>query len=87
MLDFNHIMLRNSISNDNLFNFIIYHTTNPIYASIASIIAAAAVGGGTYITDASHPVAYLASWQFLKTGNPRCVLPASKYIEFIITLW
>ena len=35
-------------------------TTNPISASIASIIAAAANLGGTYITEASHPVESLA---------------------------
>lgn len=40
------------------------------------MIAAAANGGGTYITDALQPVYYLASLQFLNTGSPKCVVPA-----------
>ena len=51
-------------------------TTKSSSASIASRIAAAANGGGTYITDALHPVYYLASWQFLNTGRPRLEDPA-----------
>lgn len=35
-------------------------------------MAAAAKGGGTYITDALHPVTFLASVQSLKTGRPKC---------------
>lgn len=38
----------------------VMHTTNGISASIASLIAAAANGGGTYITVAEAPVCSLA---------------------------
>ena len=53
-------------------------TINSISALIASIIAAAANAGGTYITDASHDVTFLASKQSLNTGRPKCLLPASE---------
>lgn len=45
-------------------------------ASKASMIASAAPGGGTYITEALHPVAFFAYEQFLKTGSPKWVVPA-----------
>lgn len=40
----------------------VMQTTNLIWASIASNMAAAANGGGTKITDASAPVA-LTAWK------------------------
>jgi hypothetical protein len=58
-------------------------TTNDSSASIASIIAAAALEAGTYITEASQLVFSLAyirikvtSLTFLKTGKPRWTVPA-----------
>ena len=51
-------------------------TARGISASIASSIAYAAVGGGTYITVASQLVYFLAYLQSLKTGRPRCFDPA-----------
>jgi hypothetical protein len=51
------------------------HTTRSSSASIASIIAAAANGGGTYITEAFAFVSALASATELKTGMPRCSVP------------
>src|SRR5207248_3345151 len=46
-----------------------------ISASAASIIASAANGGGTKITDASAPVLSTASCMLLNTGQPSCVVP------------
>ena len=46
-------------------------TTNSILASIASNIAAAAKGGGTYITETFAPVSFTASETLLKTGRLR----------------
>lgn len=51
-------------------------TTRPNSASIASQIAAAAKGGGTYIADALALVSALASATVLKTGRPKCSVPA-----------
>ena len=50
-------------------------TTNSILASIASNIAAAAKGGGTYITETFAPVSFTASETLLKTGRLRWVVP------------
>lgn len=44
-------------------------------ASSASIIALAAKGGGTYITDALALASALASATELKTGSPKCLVP------------
>ncbi len=44
-------------------------------ASAASMIASAANGGGTKITDALAPVSRTASATVLKTGQPSCVVP------------
>lgn len=46
-------------------------TTKSSSAYTASRIASAAPGGGTYITEAVHPVYFFAYRQFLKTGNPK----------------
>jgi hypothetical protein len=51
-------------------------TINSISASIASIIASAACGGGTYNTVASQSVCFFASYTDPKIGSPRCSLPA-----------
>eukprot|EP00966_Prymnesium_polylepis_P019297 445060-Prymnesium_polylepis.1 len=51
-------------------------TISGISASMASRIAAAAAGGGTYSTVASAFVSFLASATSLKTGRPRWVWPA-----------
>lgn len=45
-------------------------------ASIASMIAALAKGAGTYITEASQLVYFLASATVPNTGRPRWVVPA-----------
>ncbi len=39
------------------------------------MIASAANGGGTKITDALAPVSFTASATVLKTGQPSCVVP------------
>src|SRR6266566_4747372 len=49
--------------------------TNSISASAASMMASAANGGGTKITEASAPVLSTASCTLLKTGQPSCVVP------------
>jgi len=46
------------------------HTTRSNSASNASIIAAAANGGGTYMTEALAFVSVFASATVLKTGSP-----------------
>ena len=50
-------------------------TTSPMPASAASMIASAANGGGTKITDAFAPVSFTASATVLNTGQPSCVVP------------
>lgn len=54
----------------------VMQTINSISAATASRIASAAKGGGTYMTEAVHPVWFLASLQSLNTGRPRWVDPA-----------
>ena len=44
-------------------------------ASAASMIASAANGGGTKITEALAPVAFTASATVLNTGQPSWVVP------------
>ena len=51
------------------------HTIKSNSASSASMIALAAKGGGTYITDALALVSDFASATDLKTGSPRCSVP------------
>ena len=53
----------------------VMQTASGIPASVASITASAANGGGTKITDAFAPVSFTASWTLLKTGHPSCVVP------------
>lgn len=54
---------------------------------MASIIASAAAGGGTYITVASALVASLHSFTLLNTGNSRCLVPGSdQLIHFKIVI-
>src|SRR5271167_2521422 len=53
----------------------VMQTINSISASAASIIASAANGGGTKITEASAPVLSTASCTVLKMGHPSCVVP------------
>ena len=50
----------------------VIQTIKSISASIASIIAPAAKGGGTYITLAFASVLSLASLTLLNTGSPKC---------------
>src|SRR2546422_4923316 len=50
-------------------------TINSTSASAASMMASAAYGGGTKMTDASAPVLSTASSMLLKTGQPSCVVP------------
>lgn len=51
-------------------------TTRGTSAAMASSILAAASGGGTKMAEASAPVALRASSTLLKTGLPKCSLPA-----------
>ncbi len=53
----------------------VMHTTSGMPASAASMIASAADGGGTKMTDALAPVAFTASATVLKTGQPSWVVP------------
>src|SRR5580704_4515616 len=53
----------------------VMHTISSISASAASIIASAANGGGTKITEVSAPVLSTASCTVLKMGHPSCVVP------------
>lgn len=53
----------------------VMQTTKSSSASIASMIAAAANGGGTYITEALALVSAFASATELKTGRPKCSVP------------
>jgi hypothetical protein len=53
----------------------VMHTTSGMLASVASMMASAANGGGTKITLAFAPVSRMASWTLLKTGQPSCVVP------------
>ena len=46
-----------------------------ISQSIASLMASAANGGGTYMTEALAPVSCTASDTVSKTGKPKCSLP------------
>ena len=48
----------------------VMHTAKPMPASAASMIASAANGGGTKITDALAPVSLTASATVLNTGQP-----------------
>src|SRR6202158_1230274 len=50
----------------------VMHTTRATPASAASIIASAANGGGTKITDALAAVAFTASRTGLNNGRARC---------------
>lgn len=50
----------------------VMHTMRAISAFIASMMAAAAKGGGTYITEQSGWTPSTASWTESKTGSPRC---------------
>lgn len=78
MLDLDHVVLWDAIGDHDLWGVGARTLTiNPISASIASRMAAAAEGGGTYTTEASQPVACLASRLSLNTGSPRWVWPAS----------
>lgn len=52
------------------------HTAKGISASIASLIAAAAIGGGTKMALAVAPVSLMASFTEANTGWPKCVWPA-----------
>ena len=54
----------------------VMQTTSSMPASAASMIASAANGGGTKITDALAPVSFTASCTVLKTGQPSCVRSA-----------
>src|SRR5688500_18547922 len=53
----------------------VMQTASGMSASVASMIASAANGGGTKITDAFAPVSRTASCTLLKTGQPSCVVP------------
>ena len=53
----------------------VMQTTSAMPASAASMIASAANGGGTKITDALAPVSFTASSTVLNTGQPSCVVP------------
>ena len=53
----------------------VMQTTSGTPASVASMIASAANGGGTKITDTLAPVSRIASWTLLKIGHPSWVVP------------
>src|SRR5581483_4846876 len=53
----------------------VMQTINSTSASAASIMASAANGGGTKMTDAFAPVFSTASCTVLKIGQPSCVVP------------
>ena len=53
----------------------VIQTTSAIPASAASMIASAAKGGGTKMTDALAPVCFTASATVSKMGHPSCVVP------------
>src|SRR5574337_658365 len=53
----------------------VIQTISSISASAASMIASAAYGGGTKMTDASAPVLSTASCTVLKIGQPSWVVP------------
>ena len=53
----------------------VMQTTSAMSASVASMIASAANGGGTKITLALAPVSRTASCTLLKIGQPSWVVP------------
>ena len=53
----------------------VMQTISSISASAASMMASAANGGGTKITEAFAPVLSTASCTVLNTGQPSCVVP------------
>ncbi len=53
----------------------VMHTTSGRPASAASMMASAANGGGTKITDALAPVSLAARATVSNTGRSRCVVP------------
>ena len=53
----------------------VMQTTSGSPASAASMMASAANGGGTKITDALAPVSFTACATVSKTGRSRCVVP------------
>lgn len=61
----------------------VIQTIKGISASKASSIPAAASGGGTKMTLALAPVSFTPSETFLKTGRPRCVVPASTRSQYV----
>ena len=53
----------------------VMQTTSASPASAASMMASAANGGGTKITEALAPVFSTASWTVSKIGQPSWVVP------------
>ncbi len=53
----------------------VMHTTRGIPASVASMIASAAPGGGTKTTETLAPVLRTASSTVLKSGKPSTAVP------------
>ena len=53
----------------------VMHTASASPASAASMMASAANGGGTKITEAFAPVSLTASATVLNTGQPSWVVP------------
>src|SRR5439155_456212 len=53
----------------------VMQTISSTSASAASMIASAAYGGGTKISEQSAPVLSTASCTLLNTGQPSCVVP------------
>ncbi len=53
----------------------VMQTASGMPASVASMMASAAAGGGTKITDAFAPVSRTASCTLLKIGQPSWVVP------------
>jgi hypothetical protein len=53
----------------------VMQTASGMPASVASMMASAAKGGGTKMTLALAPVSRTASWTLLKIGQPSCVVP------------
>ena len=53
----------------------VMHTASAMPASVASMIASAANGGGTKMTVALAPASRTASWTLLNTGQSSWVVP------------
>ena len=72
----------------------VMQTTRAMPASAASMMASAAKGGGTKMTEALAPVAFTASATVSNTGRSRCfwppfpgVMPPTTLVPYAMACW